>query len=176
MALSSTPDNVSHFMADTARTHTHEVLRAGVLGATIVWLWILVIGALSGSPFRLATLLGRGITHIVGVPWNVPAWIAVVVFTVLHFIAWCGLAEITVIVLRAAVRTPAVLLLTAVVTILFLLAFFGITLIFANDGLGGFAWPSIYLGNLVGLAVMWWYIVRRHPEIRTELSQVDDDR
>jgi hypothetical protein len=163
-------------MAGRERTHSHEVLRAGVLGATVVWLWILVIGALSGSPFRLATLLGRGITHIVGVPWNVPAWIAVIAFTVLHFIAWCGLAKITVIVTRVAVRTPAVLLLTAVVTILFLLAFFGITLIFANDGLGGFAWPSIYLGNVVGLAVMWWYIVRWHPELRTELSQVNDDR
>jgi hypothetical protein len=106
----------------------------------------------------------------------VPAWIAVIVFTVLHFVAWCGLAEITVIVLRVAVRTPAVLLLTAVITILFLLAFFGITLIFANDGLGGFAWPSIYLGNVVGLAVMWWYIARWHPEVRTELAHVHDDR
>jgi hypothetical protein len=176
MALSSSPDNVSHFMADTQRTHTHEVLRAGVLGATVVWFWILIIGALSGSPFRLATLLGRGITHIVGVPSNVPTWIAVIVFTALHFIAWCGLAEIMAIVLRVAVRTPAVLLLTAVVTILFLLGFFGITLIFANDGLGGFAWPSIYLGNVVGLAAMGWYIVHWHPEIRTELAHAHDDR
>lgn len=175
MAISRASDDAGRFMGTVQRTHTHEVLRAGVLGGTSVWFWILVVGALSGSALRLATLLGRGITHIFGVRSTVPEWIAVIVFTVLHFIAWYGLAAISVVVLRVAVRTPAVLLLAAIVAILLLLALLGVTLIFANDGLGGFAWPSIYLGGIVGLTVMWWYLVRWHPEIRTELAHVNDE-
>lgn len=156
------------------RTHTHEVLRAGALGGTTVWLWILVIGALTGAPFRLAALLGGGIGRIVSVQPTVPGWIAVVVFTVLHFIAWYGLATISVVVLRVAARTPAVLLLAVFVAILLLLGLLGITLIFANDGLGGFAWPTIYLGGIVGMSVMWWYLLRWHPEVRAELARVND--
>ena len=176
MALSRTPDDVSHFMVATQRTHTHEVLRAGMLGATVVWLWIFLIGTLSGSPLRLATLLGRGVTHIVGVRSTVPEWVAVIVFTALHFIIWYGLAEVSVVVLRVAVRTPAVLLLAAVVGILVMLGLVGITMIFASTGLGAaFAWTSIYLGSILGLTTMWWYLVHRHPEVRTELAHVDDD-
>jgi hypothetical protein len=145
------------------------------LGATVVWLWVFVVGWLNGSPLRLAALLGRGVTHIVGITATVPVWVAVIVFTVLHFICWSGLAALTVLAIRVAARTPPVLLLGAVIAILFQLALFGITLIFANDGLGGFAWPSIFLANIAGLAVTWWYIVRRHPEIRTELARAEDD-
>jgi H+/Cl- antiporter ClcA len=81
-----------------------------------------------------------------------------------------------VIVLRVAVKTPAVLLLAAVVTILVLLALIGITMIFASGGLGGrFAWPSIYVGSILGLAATGGYLLRWHPEVRTELAHVDDD-
>lgn len=175
MALSGAHGNVRHFMAVPERAHSHEVLRAGVLGAAVVWLWILLIGALNDAPLRLATLIGGGLTHIVRVP-DAPDWIAVVVFTVFHFVAWLGIAEVMAIVLRVAIRTPAVLLLAAVVTILVLLALVGITMIFASEGLGGgFAWPAIYVGSILGLVATAWYILRWHPEVRTELAHVDDD-
>lgn len=175
MAISGTHGNVSHFMAEPQRAHAHEVLRAGALGAAVVWLWILFIGALNGAPLRLATLIGSGLTHVVRVP-STPEWVAVVVFTVFHFVVWFGLAEVMTVVLRVATRTPAVLLLAAVVAILLLLALVGITMIFASEGLGsGFAWLAIYAGSILGLAATAWYILRWHPEVRTELAHVDDD-
>lgn len=175
MAISGTHGNVSHFLTGPERAHSHEVLRAGALGAVVVWFWILLIGALNGAPLRLATLIGSGLTHIVRVP-STPEWVAVLVFTVFHFVVWFGLAEVMTVVLRAAVRTPAVLLLAAVVAILLLLALVGITMIFASGGLGGgFAWPSIYVGSILGLAATGGYLLRWHPEVRTELAHVDDD-
>ncbi len=175
MAITGAHGNVSHFMDASRRTHSHEVLRAGVLGAGVVWLWILLIGALYGAPLRLATLLGDGLSHIFRVA-SPPAWVAVAAFTLFHFVAWIGIAEVMVIVLRVAVKTPAVLLLAAVVTILVLLALIGITMIFASGGLGGgFAWPSIYVGSILGLAVTGGYLLRWHPEVRNELAHVDDD-
>lgn len=175
MAISGTHGKVSHFMADHQRAPSHEMLRAGALGAAVVWFWILIIGALNGAPLRLATLIGGGLTHIVRVP-STPEWVAVVVFTVFHFVVWFGIAEVITVVLRTAVRTPAVLLLAAVVTILLLLALVGVTMIFASDGLGGgFAWLAIYVGSILGLAATSWYLLRWHPEVRTELAHVDDD-
>ena len=98
------------------------------------------------------------------------------VFTVFHFVVWFGIAQVMAIVLRVAVRTPAVLMLAAVVTILLLLALVGITMIFASEGLGGgFAWPAIYIGSILGLVATASYILHWHPEVRTELAHVDDD-
>jgi hypothetical protein len=175
MAITGAHGNVSHFMDTSPRTHSHEVLRAGVLGAGAVWLWILLIGALYGAPLRLATLLGDGFAHIARVA-SPPGWVAVAVFTIFHFAAWIGIAEVMVIVLRVAVSTPAVLLLAAVVTILVMLALIGITMIFASGGLGGgFAWLSIYVGSVIGLALAGGYLLRWHPEVRSELAHVDDD-
>lgn len=175
MAISGAHGNVRHFTAGPERAHSHEVLRAGALGAVVVWLWIFFIGALNGTPFRLAALIGSGLMHIVRAR-STSEWVAVVVFTVFHFVVWFGIAAAMAVVLRVAVRTPAVLLLAAVVTILVLLALVGVTMIFASDGLGGgFAWPAIYVGSILGLAATSWYLFRWHPEVRTELAHVDDD-
>ncbi|HET7621873.1 MAG TPA: hypothetical protein VFK39_08225 [Gemmatimonadaceae bacterium] len=175
MAISGTHGNASHFLAGVERGHPHEVLRAGALGAVVVWVWIFFIGALNGAPLRLATLIGSGLMHVVRAT-STPEWVAVVVFTVFHFVVWFGLAGIMAVVLKVAMRTPAVLMLAAVVSILLLLALVGITMIFASDGLGGgFAWPAIYVGSILGLAATSWYLIRWHPEVRSELAHVDDD-
>lgn len=175
MGITEARGNIGRFMETSRHTHSHEVLRAGVLGAATVWLWILLVGALYGAPLRLATLLGDGLAHIVRVA-SPPTWVAVVVFTIFHFVAWAGIAEVMVIVLRVARTTPAVLMLAAVVMILVLLALIGITMIFASGGLGsGLAWAGIYVGSILGLAVTAGYLLRWHPEVRTELSHVDDD-
>jgi hypothetical protein len=175
MALSGTRSNVTHFASNGERAHPHEVLRAGVLGAVVVWFWILIIGALNGDPLRVATMIGSGLTHVVGVRAT-PGWVAVLVFTVFHFVVWLGIAKVIAVVLRVAVGTPAVLMLATVVSILVLLALVGITMIFASEGLGDvFAWSAMYAGSIIGLTTAAWYILHHHPEVRGELAHVDDD-
>jgi hypothetical protein len=175
MAISGSHGNVRHFLADSEPAHSHEVLRAGALGAVVVWLWIFFIGALNGAPLRLAALIGSGLIHVVRVAAP-PEWVAVLGFTVFHFVVWFGLAGVMTVVLRVAVRTPAVLMLAAVVSILILLGLVGVTMIFASEGLGGgFAWPAIYVGSILGLGATSWFLLRWHPEVRNELAHVDDD-
>ncbi|HEY9450767.1 MAG TPA: hypothetical protein VIQ60_13530 [Gemmatimonadaceae bacterium] len=174
MAISESSADFRQFIPDSERTHTHEAVRAGVLGAVVVWLWILLIGILNGAPLRLASLIGGGLTSVVSGP-SAPQWVAVSVFTVFHFVVWLGIAELGVVVLQAAARTPAVLMLAAVVGILLLLAIAGVTTMFGSSGLGaGFAWQAIYAGSMLGLCAMWWYLLRNHPEVRAELAHVDD--
>ena len=79
------------------------------------------------------------------------------------------------IVIQAAARTPAVLMLAIVVGILLLLGIAGVTTMFGSAGLGAaFAWPAIYMGSFLGLSVTWWYLLRKHPEVRAEFAHVDD--
>ncbi len=175
MAISESSGNLRQFIPDAEQMHAHEVLRAGVLGAAVVWFWILLVGAVNGGPLRLATLIGGSFTSVVS-GQSAPQWVAVAVFTVFHLAVWLGIAELSVIVIQAAARTPAVLMLAAVVGILLLLAIAGVTAMFESGGLGAtFAWPAIYMGSILGLCVMWWYLLRKHPEVRAELAHVNDD-
>jgi hypothetical protein len=45
----------------------------------------------------------------------------------------------------------------------------------AQGRFGALAWRSVFVGNVLGWAVTWWYIARQHPELRAELAHVDDD-
>ena len=175
MAITESSGNLSHFIPDAEQGHTHEVVRAGVLGAAVVWFWILLVGAVNGDPLRLASLIGGSFTSVVS-DQSAPQWVAVVVFTVFHLAVWLGIAELCVIVIEVAARSPAVLMLAAVVGILLLLAIAGVTTMFGSGGLGAaFAWPAIYMGSILGLCVTWWYLLREHPEVRAEFAHVDDD-
>lgn len=175
MTISESSGNLRQFIPDAEPVHTHEALRSGVLGAVVVWFWILLIGALNGDPLRLASLIGGSFTSVVS-GQSTPQWVAVVVFTVFHFAVWLGIADLSVIVIQVAARTPAVLMLAAFIGILLLLAIAGVTTMFGSGGLGAaFAWPAIYMGSFLGLCVMWWYLLRKHPEVRTEFARVNDD-
>lgn len=174
MAISESSGNPRQFIPDVEQMHPHEVVHAGVLGAAAVWFWVLLVGAVNGDPLRFATLIGGSFTSVVsGQP--APQWVAVAVFTLFHLAVWLGIAELSVIVIQAAARTPSLLMLAAVVGILLLLAVAGVATMFGSGGLGAaFAWPAIYLGSILGVCVMWWYLLRKHPEVRTELAHVND--
>ncbi len=175
MAISESSGNLRQFIPDAEQVHSHEVVRAGVLAAAVVWLWVLLVGAVNGDPLRLASLIGGSFTSVVS-GQSTPQWVAVVVFTVFHFAAWLGIADLSVIVIQVAARSPAVLMRAAFVAILLVLAVAGVTTMFGSGGLGAaFAWPAIYMGSILGLGVMWWYLLRQHPEVRVELAHVNDD-
>ena len=161
--------------ASGRRSPSHEAIRAGALGATVVWLWLFVSDWLHGTPWYLATLFGRGLLGVVDGAGAISRLQAVMAFTIAHFVYWCVLAVVVLAVVRAAVRTPAVLSLGITVFILFQFLFVGVTAILANSGLGVFAWPSVLLGNIAGWAVAWWYILRRHPELGGEVRRMNDD-
>lgn len=157
-----------------SRSHVHERLMAGALGASVVWLWFLVSNWLNGSPWHVLAMFGRGLLDLVGAG-NSPMWVAVAIFTIFHFAYWCLFAAIILKFVYAARRNPSVLGLAATVFILAQFLFAGLTAILSDSGLGAFAWPSIWLGNFAGFAAAWWLIVQRHPELREEARHMNDD-
>ena len=157
-----------------SRSHAHEGLLAGALGATVVWVWLLVSNWLVGSPWHVLAMFGHGILDLIGAG-NVPTWGAVTIFTIVHFAYWCLFAAIILQFVHAAARNPSVLGLAATVFILAQFLFAGLTAIISDAGLGLFAWPSIWLGNFAGFAAAFWLIVERHPELREEVRHMNDD-
>ena len=130
---------------------------------------------LHGTPLHLVAMFGRGVLGLGGGAVDGPMWQSVLAFTIVHFAYWCLLAVITLKMVHAASGNPSVLSLGATLFILFQFLFVGITAIMSNAGLGVFAWPSVLLGNFAGWAAAWWFIVRRHPELRTEVRHINDD-
>ncbi len=156
-----------------ARSHTHEGLRAGILGATVVWLWLFASDWLNGTPFHLLAMFGRGLLDLIGAG-NGPEWIPVVAFTVIHFAYWCLLAVIILKFVHAAKGNPSVLGLGATLFILAQFLFAGITAILSNSGLGAFAWPSVWLGNFAGWTAAWVLILSRHHELYDEFRRMNE--
>jgi|SRR5690242_7925902 hypothetical protein len=140
----------------------HHTLRGGiVLGlivATIIWLWLLVVDALVGEPLRTFTLLG-----------------GVVRFTVLHYALCCVYGIAAVAVVHAAAREPTLLIVAAFVFILLEAGFAILTALLTQVGLGQLAWVRIMGGNVLGAVVTVIVLGMTHP-LREQLRRAGEER
>ena len=157
-----------------SRSHAPEGLMAGALAATVVWVWFLVSNWVHGTTWHVITMFGRGMLDLIGAGSS-PRWVAVAIFTIVHFAYWCLIAVIIVRLVNAAAKNPSVLGLAATLFILAQFFLVGVTAMLSDSGLGMFAWPSIWLGNFVGFCAASWLIVERHPELREEARHMNDD-
>lgn len=162
-----------HRLSRFVRPPAHERIRTGLLGAASVWLWVCLSDWVSGTPFRTATFFGRAVLSHVDP--GAPVWQSVIAFTVVHGALWTGVATVVLLGVHMAARTPPVLMFVVVVFILLQLAIVAFTTALAQGQLGALAWRSVFIGNAVGWSVMWWYIIRRHPELRNEIAHVQDE-
>jgi hypothetical protein len=161
-----------YFTARIVRHPPHERLRAGLLGAATVWLWVFVSDWASGVPLRTPTLLGHAVLSVTGA--DAPAWVAVIAFTIAHCGLWTLVATLLLAAVHVAARTPAVLMFVVVVFILFQLAIVAYSAALSQGPLGVLAWRSVLVGNALGWVATLWYIVRQHPELRSEFAHSED--
>jgi hypothetical protein len=122
-----------------------EGIRLGLVIATSIWIWIAVVDALSGEPFRTFTVLG-GIAQ----------------FTVLHYVLNVAYGVAIVAGVHTAAREPS---LTGVLWFVFVVvefAFVMVTILLSHVGLGALAWLRIFGGSLVGAAIAIFILSRRH--------------
>ena len=130
-------------------TPTHDTVREGLgLGMRVgvaTWLWLAILDAVAGTPFRTIATLGGATT-----------------FTIIHFVlcAAYGLAIIGIV--HASMRTPSVMFAMIFFTILFHGAFAMLTAFVAQLGLGGGAWMRFLAGNAIAAAITFTYVARRH--------------
>lgn len=145
-----------------ARTHDslREGARLGVIVAATIWVWLAVVDAVAGQPFRTFLVLG-------GIP----------LFTVLHFVLNVAYGVVVVWAIHGAAREPRLLLAAAFGFLIVEFAFAMLTVVLSQIGLGQLAWVRIVGGNLVGSVVAFTILSRTHSlakELRKAQSEEDE--
>lgn len=153
-----------------------EGILAGVLSATAVAVWIFLVDLISGHPLFTPSVLGRGLTGVLGVRMSDTTPLYVTVYTIFHYVAFCFIGVMLALIVRAARRTPAVLGGFVLSFVIFELGFYALAgALSVASALRGLAWYQIMLANVVAAVVMLWFMWARHPELKGEFSQVFED-
>ena len=152
----------------------NEAARVGLVGATAIWLWLLAVDVIAGAPLRTSDVLGRDLLGIFLPGVHASLLGAVFAFTLVHYALWRLLGTLVIRAIAADARTPGVLIVAVFVLTLLQFAFLGITEIFNETQLPGYAWPALFGGNVIGLIVAGVYLVRRHPELSRQLRRDGD--
>ena len=148
-----------------------EGIIAGVLGATSVALWFLIVDTISGRPFYTPTVLGEGVLGIFGPAGSEGAFTHVLVYTLFHYAAFCAVGILVTFIIHHAEIEPAVLAGLLILFVAFETGFYGLTaLLSQSDLLGNLAWYQIAIGNLLAAGAMGTYLWRAHPALRSEFS------
>jgi len=138
------------------RRHSlREGVMLGLVVATSIWLWIAIVDAIAGEPFRTFAVLG-GI-------WR---------FTVLHYVLCLAYGVAAVAVVHGAALEPSLMLGAAFAFFILEFGFVMLTVLLSQVGLGELAWVRILGGNLVGAIVTVVMLSRRHP-LRQGLRQAE---
>ena len=155
----------------------HNVVRegiiAGFIGATAIVVWFAIIDIVSGQPFHTPNILGAGLISVLGKPPMMPdtAAFRIFAYTVFHYVAFAIVGIVIVAIVHQSSRTPAVLAGFLIAFVAFELGAIGLTTLFTESKLGGMAWYQIFLANLLAAGLMFWFIGRRHPDLRRDLDR-----
>jgi len=134
-----------------------EGARLGFIVATSIWIWLAVVDAVVGQPFRTFTVLG-----------------GLGLFTILHYLFNLTYGVVIVSAVHGAAREPSLVIGMAFGFLIIEFAFVMVTVLLSHMGLGDLAWARILGGNLIGVAIAFVILSRRH-RLRDELQQAQEE-
>ena len=155
----------------------HNTLRegiyAGIIGATAIVVWFAVIDLVGAHPFHTPDVLGAGLISVLGKPPMMPdtMGIRVIAYTLFHYAAFALVGIVVATIVHQSARTPAVLAGFLVAFVVFEVGAIFLTALFTESPLGGMAWYQIFLANLLATALMFWFMWRRHPDLRRDIDR-----
>ncbi|GAC1683497.1 MAG: hypothetical protein NVS9B3_01430 [Gemmatimonadaceae bacterium] len=169
-------DAALHRAHPVARRIVREGAAAGILGATGVAIWFLILDAVAGTPLRTPAVLGRLLFSIFGpVPDGESALFHVAMYTIFHYAAFIATGALIAAVVFVAEREPTVLAGFFMLFVVFEIAFHGlVALLSQGTELGTLAWYQVLAGNVIAAALMGGYMWRLHPELRGEFAHALD--
>lgn len=156
----------------TGRPHPllHDGIVAGLIGASCIAVWFLVVDLIGGHPFFTPATLGRDLLGVLGPGADGDgAVMAVLVYTVFHVAAFMLVGLVAALIVSLARREPSILLGFVVLFVATEVGFYGyVGLMREVSDLGRLAWYQVMLGNLVAAAAMGYYFWRTHRELGDE--------
>jgi hypothetical protein len=158
-------------------THPHNVRRegfiTGVLGASAVAVWFLIVDWIAGMPLFTPAALGAALFRVEAETATVGTTIALVAgYTVFHYAAFVAVGLIAAFLVHAAEGEPALLALFFIFFVMFETGFYGLVAVLnAVQLLQGLEWYQIAIGNLLASICMGAYLWRSHPALRRDLTR-----
>jgi hypothetical protein len=146
-----------------------EGIRAGLVGASIIALWFLLVDTVAGRPFYTPAVLGaalfRGGEGLGPGQTVTPTLELVAGFTWVHYLVFMllgvGAARLMALAERNSNLGFGIVLFFAVFEFGFLL----VSMIFAEGVMQRLAWPAVVVGNLLAAAGMAWVLWRGHRQL-----------
>jgi hypothetical protein len=146
-----------------------EGIRAGLVGASVIALWFLVIDTIAGRPFYTPTVLGAALFHggagVESESAVTPSLELVAGFTWVHYLVFLLIGVGAARLMALAERNPSfgfgIVLFFAVFEFGFLLA----SMIFAEGVLQRLAWLAVVVGNLLAAIGMGLVLWRGHRQL-----------
>jgi hypothetical protein len=155
----------------TSATYNEGIV-AGLIGATTVAAWFLIVDAFNGRPLYTPTVLGTALFRH-GAGLDSPQTLAisfemVFLFTWVHALAFAAIGGVAAHLLDFAEHTANVGFGIVLLFVVFEFGFVAVTTVFAGDVLASLAWPAVLVGNLLAAAAMGTYFWKRHPNLKIE--------
>lgn len=148
-----------------------EGVIAGVLGASAVALWFLIVDFARGRPFLVPAALGHGLLHATGLAGREGMLANVVMYTIFHYAAFLAIGVLAALLLRRAEGEPLILAGAFLLFIVFEVGFYIFSSVIAESPvLGAPSWYMVTVGNLLAAAVMGVYLWRAHPGLGGQLD------
>jgi hypothetical protein len=155
----------------TNRVLVHGVV-AGLLGATAVAVWFLVIDALTRRILFTPAALGSAVFLGATSPAQVNIGFATVAgYTLIHYAAFVAVGIIAAVLVRGSEQTPALLLAAMLLFVVAETLFVGLVAIAADWILGGLGWWAVAGGNVLSALLMGVYLWRAHPQVRENVRR-----
>jgi len=95
-------------------------------------------------------------------------------FTILHYLFNLTYGVVIVSAVHGAVREPSLVIGMAFGFLIIEFAFVMVTVLLSHMGLGELAWARILGGNVIGVAIAFVILSRRH-RLRDELRQAEEE-
>lgn len=154
-----------------AHNTVREGVVAGVIAATGVAVWFLVVDVVSGhGAFYTPQLLGAALFSVFGNTAGDSPVLHIAVYTVFHYAAFIASGLIASRVVHRAEQEPSVLITFTLLFIIFELGFYGIAATMAETRMHALAWYQIAAGNVLAALLMGVYLYRTHPALRQEFA------
>jgi hypothetical protein len=145
---------------------------AGVIGASAVAIWFLLVDTVNGRPFFTPAMLGSAVFWQTTDPALVMIeYSRIIGYTMIHVSAFVVVGVIAAAIAAEVEVAPPTLFLAVVAFCAFEVGFYILIAILARPLLGTLAWWNVAIGNAIAAVAMGYYLWREHPKIGDELRR-----
>jgi hypothetical protein len=143
---------------------------AGLIGATAVAGWFLIVDVIAGAPFFTPAMLGAAVFWMLRDPALVEiAFPTVIAYTMLHVVLFALVGTTTAALVALIERAPSAMFVIVVFFAVFEVGFYIVVATMAEPLLGRMAWWNVAIGNLIAALGMGYYLWHARPRVREAL-------